>query len=126
MELEKKTSFTSYSELIINPPAIMFEAPPLSNLQEALASPTNPIGMRMRAAYYLRQAYENYQRNKDGDDDNDEGNKNNNKQKIDEIVIETLSKGLEDTRHGSLLRHEFAYVMGQIRDERVSQSILSP
>lgn len=101
----------------------MFEAPPLPNLQEALASPTNPIGMRMRAAYYLRQAYENYQRNKDDEDANDEGS--NKEQKIDEIVIETLSKGLEDTRHGSLLRHEFAYVMGQIRDERVSQSILS-
>ena len=102
----------------------MFEAPPLTQLQEAIASPNNPIGMRMRASYYLKQAYENYMKNfeekevttnYDDDDDDDDD-----RTSIDKIVIETLCAGLNDKRHGSLLRHEFAYVMGQIRDERVS------
>ena len=116
----------------------MFEAPPLNKLQEAIADPENPIGMRMRAAYYLRQAYDNYKRNNDNDnnDDDDDGTekkleneeesassaveKVTGEKEVDEVVIETLCKGLEDERHGSLLRHEFAYVMGQIRDPRVS------
>ncbi len=116
----------------------MFEAPPLHKVQEAIASPTSPIGMRMRAAYYLRQAYENHKRNKNEEDDEhdddvvkeskeeqeqeqeQQDNCNFQCKAVDEIVIDTLCKGLRDERHGSLLRHEFAYVMGQIRDERVS------
>jgi len=99
----------------------MFEAPPLAKLQEAIASPSTPIGMRMRAAYFLRQAYENEMKNKDEDEDEDKHkhkNQNQPQQTIDEIVIETLSQGLLNQKHGSLLRHEFAYVMGQLRDER--------
>ena len=112
----------------------MFEAPPLSKLKEAIASPSEPIGMRMRAAYFLRQAYENAMRNKDLagggsdinlDDKNVErnatlSNSERESKAVDDIVIETLSQGLLDQEHGSLLRHEFAYVMGQLRDERVS------
>ena len=94
----------------------MFEAPPLSKLQEAIANPSNPIGMRMRAAYFLRQAYENYKKNQDNTEQEPF-------QKIDEIVIETLSKGLANPQHGSLLRHEFAYVMGQLRDDRCCPTI---
>lgn len=41
----------------------MWEAPPLHKLEEAIESPCNPIGMRMRAAYFLRQAYETAIRN---------------------------------------------------------------
>ena len=84
----------------------------------------------MRAAYYLRQAYENEMKNKDEDDEpKDEHNNENEQQQqqrhqtIDEIVIETLSQGLLNQKHGSLLRHEFAYVMGQLRDERCCPSI---
>lgn len=113
----------------------MFEAPPLHKLQEAIAAPSNPIGMRMRAAYYLRQAYENYKRNQADEDDmnnvtavkeSKESDTSDHSQNpaIDEIVIQTLCQGLIDERHGSLLRHEFAYVMGQIRDERVSPKAL--
>jgi deoxyhypusine monooxygenase len=111
----------------------MFEAPPLAKLQEALASPSAPIGMRMRAAYYLRQAYENEMKNKDENDDEpkdkykDEQQQQQQQQQlhqtIDDIVIETLSQGLLNQKHGSLLRHEFAYVMGQLRDERCCPSI---
>mmetsp|Transcript_16830 Transcript_16830/g.31877 ORF Transcript_16830/g.31877 Transcript_16830/m.31877 type:complete len:384 (-) Transcript_16830:43-1194(-) len=105
----------------------MFESPPLDKLQEAIESPSYPIGMRMRAAYFLRQAYENFVKNKEEDlNSHDAGGNNNDKNDdyinndvaMDEIVIKTLSQGLMDKRHGSLLRHEFAYVMGQLRDKR--------
>jgi deoxyhypusine monooxygenase len=105
----------------------MFESPPLASLQSALADPTNPIGMRMRAAYFLRQAYDNFTKNNSVVDDdtqqsydfNDgEETKRTAGADISLVVIQTLSNSLEDVRHGALLRHEFAYVMGQLRDER--------
>jgi hypothetical protein len=77
----------------------MWDAPPLKVLQQALASPSEPVGKRMRAAYFLRQAYENNQNQS--------------------VVVETLGQGLLEKEHGSLMRHEFGYVMGQLRDERV-------
>ena len=96
----------------------MWESPPIEKLQEAIENPNNPIGMRMRSAYFLKQAYENAIRNKSSDDD-DDNNSNNATVDIDDVVVQTLCQGLLDQRHGSLLRHEFAYVMGQTRDERV-------
>jgi deoxyhypusine monooxygenase len=53
----------------------------------------------MRAAYFLRSVYANEK-----------------ERQCD--VVAALSDGLRDERHGSLMRHEFAYVMGQLRDER--------
>mmetsp|Transcript_56407 Transcript_56407/g.168829 ORF Transcript_56407/g.168829 Transcript_56407/m.168829 type:complete len:398 (-) Transcript_56407:104-1297(-) len=97
-------------------------APPFVNLEEAVQNPSLPIGMRMRAAYFLRQAYDNAVRNRDPDDRVDRG------RDPAEAAIRALSAGLLDRRHGSLLRHEFAYVMGQLRDERCCpplESILS-
>jgi deoxyhypusine monooxygenase len=80
----------------------MFEAPPFETLQESLADPSNPIGMRMRSAYYLRQAHLDHEH-------------------LQDKVVQALSAGLLDERHGALMRHEFAYVMGQLRDERCCQ-----
>ena len=60
----------------------------------------------MRAAYYLRSKFA------------EEGGEENQ----DEIVL-ALSVGLGDFRHGSLMRHEFAYVMGQLRDERCCSAL---
>ena len=77
----------------------MWETPPLASLQECIGDPSLPIGMRMRAAYFLRHLHET----KSGDQD---------------VIVETLANGLVDIRHGSLMRHEFAYVMGQLRDQR--------
>lgn len=76
----------------------------METLVETLSRPSDPIGKRMRAAYYLRQQYDH---NKDDDGD---GN-------IQATVIQTLADSLLEKRHGSLLRHEFAYVMGQLREE---------
>ena len=50
--------------------------------------------------------------------DHDDGEPSTSEVDISLLVIQTLSKSLADTRHGALLRHEFAYVMGQLRDER--------
>jgi hypothetical protein len=85
--------------------------PPLPALQETIADPSNPIGMRMRAAYYLRQAYSTSAQ--DDAELHDHAT-------TQEVVVKTLASGLIDARHGSLMRHEFAYVLGQIRDDRVS------
>ena len=104
----------------------MWESPPLPKLQEALASPSNPIGMRMRAAYFLRQAYENAIRNTPTDENTKTTVQqiNDDDHAIDTIVIKTLGESLINNKHGSLLRHEFAYIMGQLRDERVSSYLL--
>jgi len=83
--------------------------------------------MRMRATYFLRQEYDNYTKNLEDDTTtateekittiNDEDND------ISLAVINTLSKSLDDNRHGALLRHEFAYVLGQLRDERAIHAL---
>lgn len=86
----------------------MFEqSPPLEALQIALRFPEQPIGKRMRAAYFLRQLYQTVE---EGDPDL--------KQEIRKAVVAALSEGLLNEQHGSLMRHEFAYVMGQLRDEQ--------
>mmetsp|Transcript_11911 Transcript_11911/g.18409 ORF Transcript_11911/g.18409 Transcript_11911/m.18409 type:complete len:401 (+) Transcript_11911:141-1343(+) len=84
----------------------MWETPSISKLQEALLNSHTPIGMRMRAAYYLRQYYDMATKN------------DNNPSAVQQQVIDLLAQGLAEKSHGSLLRHEFAYVMGQLRDKR--------
>lgn len=66
----------------------------------------------MRAAYYLRQEHT------EATAQDDEANI-----LLKQAVVDTLSKGLLDKRHGSLMRHEFAYVMGQLRDKRCCESL---
>jgi len=75
----------------------------LQDLIESVKEPSNPIGMRMRAAYYLRSQFATASL-----EDNDSQ---------DQIIL-ALAHGLKDGRQGSLMRHEFAYVMGQLRDDR--------
>jgi hypothetical protein len=82
----------------------MWETPSLAKLRSALDDPSHPIGMRMRAAYYLRHVHDK------ADEDSTQ-----------DTVVQALSEGLLERRHGSLMRHEFAYVMGQLRDERVRE-----
>ena len=90
----------------------MWETPPLRALEEAVRDPKSSIGMRMRAAYFLRQYYDNAIRNGGEGEGEGEGGS------VARRAIGLLAEGLADARHGSLLRHEFAYVMGQLRDER--------
>lgn len=68
----------------------------------------------MRATYFLRQEYDNYTKNLECDDTTDTNDEKKNLDDDDDndvslAVINTLSKCLDESRHGSLLRHEFAY-----------------
>ena len=81
----------------------------MASLLSTIRDPTRPIGMRMRAAYYLRQAYHN---------NNEEETLPSPSSSVQETVIDALSQALEDIKHGSLMRHEFAYILGQLRDKR--------
>jgi deoxyhypusine monooxygenase len=75
----------------------------------------------MRATNFLRQHNDNYTKKIDSTavvaeeiaSDYDEGDDRND---VSKIVISVLTSSLADTRHGALLRHEFAYVLGQLRD----------
>jgi deoxyhypusine monooxygenase len=112
---------------------MMWETPPFECLIKALEDPSNPIGMRMRAAYFLRTEHANSSSSssaknddvvseddddKDNHDDDDNNHRNSSKQlRKKQQVVEALSQGLRDVRHGSLMRHEFAYIMGQLRDD---------
>jgi deoxyhypusine monooxygenase len=89
----------------------MWERPSFSTLEQSLLEPSNPIGMRMRAAYHLRQEHD-----ESGFPPDDAAGAVDRRQR-QEDVVRVLSVGLLDKRQGSLLRHELAYVMGQIRDE---------
>lgn len=81
----------------------------------------------MRATYFLRQEYDNYTKNLDAPtgSDADEKKKGDDEggDDISMIVISTLAKSLADNRHGALLRHEFAYVLGQLRDQRAISAL---
>ncbi|KAL9181498.1 hypothetical protein ACHAXT_010303 [Thalassiosira profunda] len=107
----------------------MWEAPPLPSLQSTLADPQTPIGMRMRATYFLRQLYDTYVKNQTADDTTTtdaEEKKSTTPEEEGDVslaVIDTLSTSLDDARHGALLRHEFAYVLGQLRDERATSAL---
>ena len=91
----------------------MWERPSFDLLQKSLSDPSNPIGMRMRAAYYLRQLYTDLVVT---DHSGEENHIDPSPLTTQQHVIHTLCMGLDDVRHGSLMRHEFAYVLGQLRD----------
>jgi deoxyhypusine monooxygenase len=70
---------------------LLAQFPPMVDLKAAVADAFAPLGMRMRAVYYLRTI-------------------------ATLEAIEVLAAGLLDTRNTPLMRHELAYVLGQIRD----------
>jgi deoxyhypusine monooxygenase len=86
------------------------ETPPIPTLVEAIHDPSNPIGMRMRSAYYLRHAYKQIKDNEGIDQDAD--------QTYSDTIIDSLVRELGNIEHGSLMRHEFAYVLGQLQDPK--------
>jgi deoxyhypusine monooxygenase len=77
--------------------------------------------MRMRATYYLRQLYDDFQRNNEttAQTPDDETKAD------DALIIDTLCNQLRIPSHGALLRHEFAYVLGQLRDIRALPALSS-
>eukprot|EP00592_Proboscia_alata_P016060 CAMPEP_0194395540 /NCGR_PEP_ID=MMETSP0174-20130528/124480_1 /TAXON_ID=216777 /ORGANISM="Proboscia alata, Strain PI-D3" /LENGTH=386 /DNA_ID=CAMNT_0039191487 /DNA_START=95 /DNA_END=1252 /DNA_ORIENTATION=+ len=118
----------------------MWEAPPLHVLVSSVNEPSNPIGMRMRATYYLRQAYTNATKELPSDssstlvhetksDDSSDASPSRSQShpssshqstpsETISTIISTLGLQLQTPTHGSLMRHEFAYVMGQLREPR--------
>ena len=70
---------------------LLAQFPPMDDLRAAVADAFAPLGMRMRAVYYLRTI-------------------------ATLEAIEVLATALLDTRNTPLMRHELAYVLGQIRN----------
>ena len=91
-------------------------APSMEQLKEVIVGDpsAHPIGKRMRAAYFLKQEYFDSRKKED---------EHGNQQEKRDLIIEILLQGLQNVLHGSLMRHEFAYVLGQIGDPQ-SISIL--
>ena len=89
------------------------EAPPLPSLLAAIQVPMNPIGMRMRSAYYLRHAYN---QGAAADEDVVAQDGQGQETSIRQDIVEALIRELRNKDHGSLMRHEFAYVLGQLQD----------
>ena len=87
----------------------MFTTPPTAELVSTLEDPKSPIGKRMRAAYYCKQvlSISSSGGNNSGDDDSTSFN-----------LIDMLGKQLLNPEHGSLMRHEFAYILGQLQDSQ--------
>lgn len=83
----------------------MWTVPPLEDLISSLENPEAPIGMRMRAAYYVKQMF---------NDNKDDTEKR-------ETILNVLGTQVMNKAHGSLLRHEFAYVLGQMQTQKSCQ-----
>ena len=87
-----------------------FEAPPLPALVASLVPAAQsevadlPVAQRMRAAYWLKHVYER--------DATARGD-----------ARRALEAGMRHRAHGSLLRHECAYVLGQLRDAAAQASL---
>jgi deoxyhypusine monooxygenase len=73
--------------------------PTVPDLVASLGNASNPIGQRTRASYFLRQYFEE-------DPENTE---------VRMEVVSALGNALKDKKHGALMRHELAYIMGQLR-----------
>ncbi|GKY95132.1 hypothetical protein MPSEU_000477100 [Mayamaea pseudoterrestris] len=96
------------------------ETPPVATLIEAIHDPLNPIGMRMRSAYYLRHAYQ-----QTTNDNSQEvvSDSNTLEKATNHLIIDALVRELENLDHKSLMRHEFAYVLGQLQDTRACPAL---
>mmetsp|Transcript_25949 Transcript_25949/g.51710 ORF Transcript_25949/g.51710 Transcript_25949/m.51710 type:complete len:369 (+) Transcript_25949:159-1265(+) len=78
----------------------MFTIPDLPLLKMCLDDPSKPIGARMRASYHLKQIYQL--------SSTTAATKNE--------VVSSLTSNLSVKEHGKLMRHEFGYVLGQLKD----------
>ncbi|GMH75370.1 hypothetical protein TrST_g11698 [Triparma strigata] len=77
----------------------MFKIPPLEQLQACLGDPSQPIGARMRASYHLKQIFQLPTTSPD----------------LQATIVSTLTEQLPVKAHGKLMRHEFGYVLGQLK-----------
>jgi deoxyhypusine monooxygenase len=85
----------------------MWTIPPFEELQRTLQDPFSLIGKRMRAAYFCKQLF--FDEKSDSDLQND--------------VVELLCSQVTVEEHGSLMRHEFAYVLGQLQTPKACSAL---
>jgi deoxyhypusine monooxygenase len=85
----------------------MWAIPSFDELKLTLEDPSSPIGKRMRAAYYCKQLFTNAQKNNEDAPE----------------IVELLCQQVFELDHGSLLRHEFAYVLGQMQTPLACQTL---
>jgi len=101
------------------------KVPSIEELETTLSlssqTQTTPIGKRMRAAYYLRYHYETLQSQIQTMKPPDQEIL----QEIQNNIITILCTNLEEKRHGSLLRHEIGFVLGQLRDMRACNTLMN-
>ena len=102
----------------------MWAVPELEEIEETLRDPSSPIGMRMRAAYYAKQLFVDLQKEENEVQEVDgTGSKNVERSRKMEAVVKVLCEQVFVPEHGSLLRHEFAYVLGQMKTDKASETL---
>lgn len=99
----------------------MWTVPEFEEIQQTLRDPSSPIGMRMRAAYYAKQLFVDLQKE-------EEETKGENEEALDrsqkmQAVVDVLCEQVFAKEHGSLLRHEFAYVLGQMKTDQACMAL---
>jgi len=102
----------------------MWTVPDLEGIQQTLRDPSSPVGMRMRAAYYAKQLFvdlqnEEYREKEDGILDCI----NIDRSRKMEDAVKVLCEQVFVEEHGSLLRHEFAYVLGQMKTDQACKTL---
>lgn len=102
----------------------MWTVPELEEIQQTLRDPSSPIGMRMRAAYYGKQLFVDLQKEEGEEKDGDEtiSNRIDRSRKM-EGIVKVLCEQVFVEEHGSLLRHEFAYVLGQMKTDQACTTL---
>ena len=118
----------------------MFATPPLEKLLECIANPSSPIGARMRAVYFLRQAHDNSYQEEESDststtatttttaDIESSSSSSSSPSKLSpselrSLIITSLTSQLHMSNHGALLLHEIAYCLGQMRNQLAVKSL---
>lgn len=89
----------------------MWTVPGIEEVFETLRNPSSPIGMRMRAAYYAKQRFVDLQKEME----EEKGSEGTDRSEIMGQIVDVLCEQVFAEEHGSLLRHEFAYVLGQMK-----------
>jgi deoxyhypusine monooxygenase len=121
--------FTGYKiYFLVNKNCIsaMWTIPHLEDIEATLRDPDALIGKRMRAAYYAKQLFMNdktkvQQERKTQDDDNNDTLAVSTF--LQRRILDVLCQQVFVKEHGSLLRHEFAYVLGQMQSTRACPAL---
>mmetsp|Transcript_20530 Transcript_20530/g.51048 ORF Transcript_20530/g.51048 Transcript_20530/m.51048 type:complete len:427 (-) Transcript_20530:1483-2763(-) len=98
----------------------MWKVPDFEEIEETLRDPSSPIGMRMRAAYYAKQLFVDLK--KEEEEQNDASVDRSQRM---EAIVKVLCEQVFVKEHGSLLRHEFAYVLGQMKTDQACTTLES-